>query len=177
MAPPSFYTGSIPSAHTNRETQCTICQHTLDRPVELGCGNLVCLACITRSLYSGCEGCPCCHVAQLQEHTTTPSKVTMAVLGGQLVECPKGCNRTVRADQYQQHLSSKCQEFYEHSTYSPSRTTLSDVLGKDTSTPTTHTEKRVAQHLIKRLMAESQDKALLQVPTRGQVCEVTFRVK
>ena len=37
------------------------------------------------------------------------------------------------------------------------------------STPTTHTEKRVAQHIIKRLMAEGQDSTLLQVPTRGQV--------
>lgn len=175
VAPPSFYSASEPipsTSHTNTSTdiQCTICRHTLDRPIELGCGNLVCLACISRCLCSGCgEGCPCCHVPQLQEHATTPSKVTMAVLGSQLVECTKGCNRTVRSDQYQQHLQSKCQGFYEHSTHSPSRTTLSDILDKDTSTPTTHTEKRVAQHLIKRLMAEGQDSTLLQVPTRGQV--------
>ena len=171
VAPPSFNTtGSIPStSHTNVDIQCTICGHTLDRPVELGCGNLVCLECTTRSIFSGCQGCPCCHVTQLPEHYSTPSKVTMTVLGGQLVECTMGCNRTVRADQFQQHLKSKCQGFYEHSTHSPSRTTLSDLLGKDTSTPTTHTEKRVAQHLIKRLMAEAQDSTLLQVPTRGQV--------
>lgn len=172
MAPPSFFStaSGIPSTTcTHMDIQCTICVSTLDRPIELGCGNLVCLVCIARYLSSGSEGCPCCHVCHLQGHISTPSKVTMAILGGQLVECTRGCNRTVRADQFEQHLQSRCQGFYEHSTHSPSRTTIKEILDKDQTTPTTHTEKIVAHNLIKRLMAENEDSTLLQVPTRGQV--------
>lgn len=109
MAPPSFFStaSEIPSTScTHIDIQCTICAGTLDRPIELGCGNLVCLVCITKYLSGGSEGCPCCYIHHLQGHTSTPSKVTMAVLGGQLVECMRGCNRTVRADHLHQHLQS-----------------------------------------------------------------------
>ena len=94
----------------------------------------------------------------------------MSILGGQLVECPRGCNRTVKAENYNSHIQSQCQAFFEHSVLSPSRTTIRDLLDRDRESATTPTEKRVAQHLIKRLMAENEEGQLLQLPTRGQVC-------
>ena len=96
----------------------------------------------------------------------------MSVLGGQLFECDQGCNRTVRAIDYRQHIKSKCQGHFQHSTLSPSRTTVHDLLKKGMDTPTTPTERKVAEHLLKRMMSEKSGKdtpLLLQVPTRGQV--------
>ncbi len=93
----------------------------------------------------------------------------MDVLGRQLVECHKGCNRTVRAQQYLQHLQSQCQDFFEHSTHSPSRTTIKEILERDMESPTTPAEKEVAKNIIRRLMAESEDSQILHLPTRGQV--------
>lgn len=80
--------------------------------------------------------CPCCSMPLL-DHTHPPSKVTMSVLGGQLIKCDRGCNWTVRAIDYQQHLQSQCQKFHQHSTLSPSRTTVRDLLEKGRDTPTT----------------------------------------
>ncbi len=85
----------------------------------------------------------------------------MALLGNQLVDC----NRTVKLEQYRSHVQSA---FFERSTHSPSRTTIQDILEKTTG-PTTPAEKEVAQHFVRRLMAENVDGQLLQLPTQGQV--------
>lgn len=46
-----------------------------------------------------------------KEHFRSPSRLTMEVLGSQLVECEvSGCNRVVRVDNYNAHLHSKCRE-------------------------------------------------------------------
>lgn len=175
MAPPSFFpplpcpVPSFPSTHTN--ISCSICMSMLDRPIELGCGNMVCLLCCTRWLSTEKQDCPCCPCCDstLQDHASSPSRVTMSILGSQLVNCIRGCNRTIQAEQYIPHIQSQCQNFFEHSTNSPSRVTIQDLLEKDKASPTTPTEKKVAEHLIKRLMAESEQGRILQVPTRGQV--------
>lgn len=169
MAPqPFFPTVTPPLMSTeNSDILCTVCASFLDRPVELECGNLVCLECCIKWLTISTE-CPCCYMPLL-DHTHPPSKVTMSVLGGQLFECDRGCNRTVKATDYQQHLRSQCHNFFQHSTLSPSRTTVRDLLEKGRDTPTNPTERRVAEHLLKRMMSEKEDTPLLQVPTRGQV--------
>lgn len=172
MAPPSFFSTlpPLPKAHTNTTISCVVCEGILDRPIEFGCGNMVCLLCCIKWLTTTrtqMVECPCC-TTPLVDHAHPPSRVTMNVLGSQLVECTKGCNRVVKADQYLTHLHSKCQAFFEHSIYSPSRSTIRDLLEKDDETPTTPTERKVANHIIRRLMAESKEE-ILQVPTRGQV--------
>lgn len=172
MAPPSFFPHSLPVSDfptTNTHT-CIICMNTLDQPIELLCGSLVCLCCIDKWLTSRREDCPCC-ISLLHNHARRPSRVTMDVLGSQLVECPRGCNRTVQLRMYTQHHQSHCQSFFEHSTCSPSRTTISDILDRKTE-PTTQAEQRVARNIIKRLMAESNDSQVLQVPTGGQVNKI-----
>ena len=47
--------------------------------------------------------------------------------------------------------------------------TIRDLLEKDSASLTTPTEKKVTNHLIKRLMAENEDGQVLTVPMRGQV--------
>ena len=69
---------------------------------------------------------------------------------------------------YIQHHQSHYQAYFEHSTHSPSRTTISDILERETE-PATQAEKRVAKSIIKRLMAENKGSQVLQLPTGGQV--------
>ena len=170
MAPPFFILPlPTPTTHTHPDMMCTICCGMLDRPIELECGNMVCLLCCTRWLsISTSVDCPCCYTPLL-DHTHSPSKITMAVLGSQLVVCGQGCRRIVQADQYKQHVHSKCQAFFDCSTDSPSRATLSDVLNSDKDSPATPTERKVAHHLIKKLLSETDDGKMLSVPTLGQV--------
>lgn len=169
MAPASFFPTlplSFPNTHIHT---CTICMDILDQPIELLCGSLVCLLCCNKWLTINRNGeCPCCF-SPLQDHARSPSRVTMDMLGSQLVECPRGCNRTVKVELYLQHLQSRCQAFFEHSTHSPSRTTIRDILEKDTESLTTQAEKKVAKNIIKRLMTENKDGEMLQLPTGGQV--------
>ena len=49
-----------------------------------------------------------------------------------------------------------------------------DILEKSPTTPTIPVEKRVAESLIRRLMAESRDESVIRVPTRGQVIIITY---
>ena len=171
MAPASFFPSlALPSLSTPATMHtCVICTGFLDRPIELRCGNMVCLHCCMHWLtVSEREDCPCCYCS-LQDHTCSPSSITMSVLGQQLVECRKGCNRTVRAEQYLMHLQSQCQAFFEYSTRSPSRVTVKDILNKDRESPTTPVEKEVATNIIRRLMVEGEDNQILHLPTRGQV--------
>ena len=84
MSPASLFSPTLPpspSTHTNKDMLCTICIGLHDRPVELGCGNLVCLLCCTKWLTTmGSDECPCCP-RTIHDHTQAPSKVTMAILG------------------------------------------------------------------------------------------------
>ena len=42
-------------------------------------------------------------------------------------------------------------------------------MDKDGAIPTTPAERMVAQHVIKKLMAENKEGEVLHLPTRGQV--------
>jgi hypothetical protein len=75
----------------------------------------------------------------------------------------------VRADNFMRHLESSCKDFYESSIDSPSRLTVKDMLSRSTNHPITGSEKRVAENLIKRMIAEHPQEAVVRVPTRGQV--------
>ncbi len=120
---------------------------------------------------AGIIDCPCCS-SPLADHVHPPSRVTLDVLGSQLVVCSRGCNRMVKADLYIAHIKSQCQGFYQHSVLSPSRITLHDVLEKETESPPTPAEKEVAEKIMRRLMIESGDSQVLHLPTGGQVLQM-----
>ena len=174
MASPSLFplplSTTTPTMHTAQTCiSCSICMDMPDRPIELDCGNMACLLCVTRWLtVSQSVACPCCQ-SHLPDHAHPPSRVTLDVIGSQLVVCNRGCNRAVRAEQYIAHIHSQCQGFSEHSVHSPSRMTLRDVLDTEKESPTTPAEKIAAKNIISRLMAEGEHGQLLQLPSRGQV--------
>ena len=68
--------------------------------------------------------CPCCYGSDLYpSHARTPTAAITSVLGSLLVNCNRGCNRTVQTKHYKTHCSSQCTEFFTCSTLSPSKTT------------------------------------------------------
>ena len=155
IAPELFFPGlgNLPIPTTN-DILCPICCNILERPIELECGSAICLLCCTNWIQmSDSIQCPCCYNS-LEHHAKPPSRLTLGVIGQQLVECSGGCNRTIKVELYHKHLQSQCQAHYEHSTYSPSRTTVQKFLDKQVDAPTTSVEWKVAQNLFKRMMAE-----------------------
>lgn len=157
----------IPFTHT-LHIECAICKGIPERPLELTCGNIVCLGCYCSSVQSSCTlVCPCCTTAMLSDeasnHFQSPSTVTMSVLGNLLVNCSKGCNRCVRAVEYQQHMDTQCKQHFEDS---QSHVTAQDI---SSDTPTTPVERRVAVTVIKRIMSENADNGIIKIPTQGRV--------
>ena len=169
MAPDPFFPRHTRPNPIINKILCPLCYNILEQPIELECGSAICLLCCTNWIQiSESIQCPCCY-DNLEGHAKSPSKLTLGVLGQQLVECSMGCNRTIRVELYHRHVLSQCQANYEHSTFSPSKTTLQKVLDKQSGSPTTSVERKVAQNLFKRLMAESEDSHMITVPTKGQV--------
>jgi hypothetical protein len=70
-------------------------------------------------------------------------------------------------------LGSQCQHHFVQSTLSPSHTTISDILTKSSQAPTTPAERKVAGNVIRRIMTESADTAVIKVPTPGLVSKST----
>lgn len=150
---------------------CPMCGQVFERPVEMECGATVCAGClITWVENHELLLCPCCESTSMDSHIRKPSTCVVTLLKGLLVNCPQGCRMVVRADKFIGHVESKCRDFYESSSDSPSRLTVKEMLSRSSNHPVTHSEKKVAENLIKRMMAESSDEAILRVPTRGQVC-------
>ena len=95
--------------------------------------------------------CLCCY-SSLESHTKPPSRLTLGVIGQQLVECSMGCNRAVKVGFYQKHLQSQCQSHYEHSIHSPSRTTVLKILDRQVDAPTIGATMHLLEdHTVSRL--------------------------
>ena len=180
IAPPPFYSGTVhpPKYSTTSEThhiKCSICKGVPERPLELLYGNIACLQCCCNSVQSsGTLTCPCCKSTTLcdvssSNHFQCPSKVTMSVLGNMVVDCNRGCNRSVRIMEYEQHLETDCQQHFEYSTLSPSHVTARDILSKSAETSTTPVERRIAATVIRKLMTEHADRSIIKIPTQGRV--------
>ena len=87
IVPEPFFPGltSLPIPTTN-DILCPICCSVLERPIEFDCGSAVCLLCCTYWIQmSDSIQCPCCH-SSLESHAKPPSRLTLGVIGQQLVE-------------------------------------------------------------------------------------------
>ncbi len=74
----------------------------------------------------------------------------------------------VKLQDYTAHLNNHCRS--HHANNSPSKVTLKDVLSKPSTSPATPVECQAAQHLVRRLMQQSQGPSgVVQIPTGGQV--------
>jgi len=151
---------------------CHLCSEVVSQPVELECESLVCASCCCRWIQvSRSVECPCCYRHQLDDTTINlPSVVVLDLLGTLRLSCNR-CSRTTIARQYHKHKESNCQGHYE--IVSPLQVTVENILQRPVTAPTQPVERRVAEHLVRRLMSESED-SVLRIPTRGQVRRISM---
>lgn len=116
---------------------CSICRTVAFQPVELSCKRTVCSTCCCRAIQAGSLQCPCCSDHVLSSDTIhPPSPLFMSLLGDLLVKCAQGYGGAVKLEDYERHRLSKCRS-YRQDPNSPSKITLSDVLGKPSTSPAT----------------------------------------
>ena len=144
---------------------CPICYSVVSQPVELGCDRLVCASCCLEWLeVSEDTSCPVCHQHELDKATIrVPHAAVLEVLSS-LIVCCKSCKRQAKADHYDAHESSRCTKHYI------TTTSVNDILSQSSKSPTLPVEKKVAENLVRRLLAESSDN-IVRIPTKGQVLE------
>lgn len=148
---------------------CPICCTVLDQPVELACGGIICASCCRQWIQMSNVSCPSCYDHQLNSVSIRPSpSLVLSLLSDLVLHCNR-CGKLVKTNQYTRHLNSNCESFTQPVLNSPSKVTLKDVLTRPVSTPATPMERKVTEHLVRRLLDESTGE-VIKVPTRGQVC-------
>lgn len=163
--------------NTTTEPLCPICLQLLDGPLQLGCGNIICLRCCRSwiQLHHPPLSCPCCYKILDSEHVTLPPPLVLSLVEGVLVHCVKGCGKIVQVRQYQQHLKGACQTHYHQLADSPSKMTISEVLSRPSTSPATPAEVRVAEHLVKKIIDQSSGESsegVFKIPRRGEVSKL-----
>lgn len=130
----------------------------------MGCDKLVCANCCIEWLNNSEEAsCPICIDDHLNaSEIQPPSSVILEILANLRVHCTT-CNRQATASKFDLHLGSNCSTNFLHTT-----PTVEDILSQSPTTPTLPVEKKVAEILVRRLLAES-DSNTVTIPTRGQL--------
>ena len=159
------------------QLSCSICCMVLNQPVELACGSIICASCCCQWIkYSDPQNIPCpsCYDDELNSFTITPPPPLLLTLLSDLqLHCTK-CGKLVKASEYIRHRDNNCELFSQPVMNSPSKVTLKDVLSKPLSTPATPMERRVTEHLVRRLLDESPEE-VIKVQTHGQFsCDIFF---
>ena len=155
---------------TTAVPRCIICTWLLERPIQLGCGNIICLRCCSMWIrcypcYDNPLSCPLCYGALLDaSHVGPPPPLVLSMLEGVLVYCIRDCGKVVSIGQYSIHLESACKDHY----FRDNSPTISDVLSRPSTEPTTPAEVEVAGHLVRKIL-DSSSNGVLQIPRRGQV--------
>ena len=145
---------------------CPICYSVVSQPVELGCDRLVCAHCCLEWLEASKDTtCPVCHDHHQLDKATikAPHTAIVEVLSSLRVRC-RSCKRYTTAENYDAHQSSSCTKHFIVTT------SVDDILSQSSTSPTLPVEKKVAENLVRRLLAESSDN-MVRIPTRGQVRE------
>ena len=101
---------------------------------------------------------------------TRPSPVVHSVLGNLRLQCNK-CRHVTTAQEYRQHKESRCEG--HQVPVSPSRISARDILQCPTTAPVLPVEKRVAEHLVRRMLTETEG-GILKIPTQGLVNKCTI---
>ena len=112
---------------------------------------------------TGSTGCPICYHHELtEEEFSIPPTLVLEVLAELKVRC-NICSKQTTAGRFNAHLSSNCSRYTTIT--SPS---LDDILSTPGTAPTLPVERRVAEKLVRRLLAESEDNTIT-ISTGGQV--------
>ena len=117
---------SIPNVSQN--LCCPICMVLLDRPVELGCGSIICMGCCRRWIqHHQCSSlvCPCCYNNRFDsKHIRPPPVMVDSLLKEHKLPCGRGCGKVIRLESCKMHVQNKYLSHYEV-TDLPSKVTCS----------------------------------------------------
>lgn len=160
------------------QLSCPICCTVLDQPVELVCGSIICASCCHQWVQHNPISdipCPSCYDHDLNSASIRPSpSLVLTLLSDLVLHCIR-CGKLTKTSEYTRHLSSNCTSFFQPMMNSPSKVTLKDVLTRPVSSPATPMERKVTEHLVRRLLDENTGEAI-KVPTRGQVgCSLQYQ--
>ena len=145
-----------------------------DRPIQTGCGKLMCYTCVAAHLHT--EGpYPCCgkdhQTADHQTASLSPAgDVVVKIIGTLLLRC-SDCGSTVELGRMREHRESKCAVVVPPS---PSRLTLRQM-SQPADAPPTVVEKKLASSVVRSIMntsahqSSSSSADLVTLPTAGQV--------
>lgn len=152
---------------------CPLCTQVINGPVELPCKTLCCRKCAVQAIVSsGAAVCPLCQeVISKPEDIQCPSQITLMSLASLQVRCTQAnCSEYVRLDRLQDHQCS-CRQSTK-SIVTPIQQTLRDVLQKPLDGTPNTAEKRVASHVIRRMVNSSCEQAsddFVSLKTGGRV--------
>ena len=161
-APPSF-TDKLTGATVvdSSATQCPICLSSVDRPLELACGSVVCMDCCCASVSIGDSlSCPCCYDHDLSEDTVNApsSRMTDLFEAAMKVHCHT-CQGVFFLSEHREHTCHL---------NSPSRLSVQQILDRPVTAPPHPVESRVAEHLVRRLIVQGTTDTIT-IPTQGKV--------
>ncbi len=110
---------------------CFICCEVAANPVSLSCRETICSQCCCESIQVAYSlNCPCCFSHTLNSETISAAPpLFMSLLSELLVSCIRRCGKTIKIQDYQRHLDSRCKS-YMVNTDSPSKVTLKDIFRK-----------------------------------------------
>ena len=132
--------------------------------------------CFLEHVTSGNYDCPTCHKPLTDmENIKCPSPITLASLASLRLMCSKsGCRDIIKLDHLKEHQSI-CGESTlstQSNTFTPQRNTLEQALHAPVDRTPNTLEKRVATHVIRRMVNSSCQQAsdeYLSLKTGGKV--------
>ena len=140
---------------TYTDIQCVVCTRVLVRPLQLPCGKLCCLSCISSKIREAATltpfSCPCLQHDVEVSAITPAAQVIVKLLDTLLVTC-KRCSQRVPINIHKQHIHNGCPP-----SQSPS---LSDTSPPD--------HEKVMQDSLLHLVSSSPEQ-IISVPTSGRV--------
>ena len=156
---------------TLSDIECLVCLGVLARPIQLPCGEVCCMSCLSEWVKANPTidplTCPCCPLTlEVEISKLHPaSQVVLKLLDTLLVTC-KRCGQRVTVAQHQEHLESSCT--LQANTSVPE--TIDDILAQPSTTPLAPGERRAKQHSLVRLFSSSPpEEQVVSVPTSGRV--------
>lgn len=161
--------------------QCGLCNKVLNSPVELSCNHLFCKVCFLESVTSGNYDCPTCHKSLTDvENIKCPSPITLMSLASLRLTCTKtGCRDIIKLDTLKEHqaICGQTTQSTQSSAFTPQRNTLEQALNVPFDQTPNTLEKRVATHVIRRMVNSSCEQAsddYLSLKTGGKVSNHSF---
>lgn len=114
---PKYAHSTIPTSHFLStsylpDLSCQICKSIPIQPIELiPCHHFLCLSCIQAQSKSDSDiTCSCNNKALTAADVDTPSKLSLKILGGLLVQCDRGCGQVIELNNFLEHVESACTE-------------------------------------------------------------------